>query len=301
MRFDLTDLRLFLHVIDQGSITRGAERSHLALASASARIRAMEDELRVPLLERERRGIRPTEAGRALAHHARAVLQQVEHLRGDLATFASGLKGQVRLLTNTAALTELLPERLGAFLSAHPHVDVDLEERSSSEIVLAVAEGRAEVGLVADTVDLGRLQTFPLQVDRLVLVTARGHALATRRSARFEDILEEPLIGLEEGSALQEHLGLHAARLGRRLRYRVRLRSFDAVCRMVAHGVGVGVVPESAAMRCQRSLALRKVVLEEPWAVRQLSLCVRQYDALSTNARLLVDSLRGRPPTDRVR
>lgn len=292
MRFDLTDLRLFLWVAEAGSITRGAERAHLALASASARLRGMEEELKVPLLERERRGVRLTAAGRALVHHAQAVLQQVELMRGELGSFAGGLKGQVRLLSNTAAMTEFLPEKLSSFLTVHPEVDVDLEERLSSEIIPAVAEGRAEVGLVADTVDLGGLETFLLQPDRLVLVTSRGHPLAARRTVAFAEVLGEPFIGLGEGSALQQYLGSQAARLGRRPKYRVRLRSFDAVCRMVERGVGIGVVPETAARRCQRSMALRKVVLSDAWAVRRLCLCVRRYRELSPQARLLVDALR---------
>ncbi|EPX57215.1 Hydrogen peroxide-inducible protein activator [Cystobacter fuscus DSM 2262] len=292
MGLDLTDLRLFLLVVEAGSITHGAERAHLALASASARIRGLEDELGVALLERERRGVRPTPAGRALAQQARAVLRQVENLRGELGGYAGGVRGQVRLLSNTAALTEFLPEALSAFLTAHPEVDVELEERLSHEIVQAVAEGRAEVGLVADTVELGALETFAFQEDRLVVVMARGHPLAARRTVAFAEVLDEPFVGLGEGSALQEHLAWHAARLGRRPRYRVRLRSFDALCRMVERGVGVGVIPEAAARRCQRSMAIRRVALSDAWATRRLILCVRDHAALSVQARLLVETLR---------
>src|SRR3546814_3555933 len=153
MRFDLTDLRLFLHVAEAGSITHGADRANMALASASARIRGMEEALGVPLLERGRRGAKPTPAGQALLHHARVVLQQMERMRGELGDYARGLKGHVRLLCNTAALTEFLPEALAGYLAAYPNVDVDLEERLSYEIVQAVAEGLADIGIVADSAD----------------------------------------------------------------------------------------------------------------------------------------------------
>ena len=152
MRFDLTDLRLFLHVVEAGSITHGAERMNLAIAAASTRIRNMEATLGTPLLHRERQGVRPTEAGRTLLHHARMLLQQADRMRGDLAEYADGLRGQVRLMSNTNALTEFLPEPLSAFLAAHPQVNIDLEERLSDEIVAAVAEGTADVGIVAGTV-----------------------------------------------------------------------------------------------------------------------------------------------------
>jgi len=179
MRFDLTDLRLFLHVVEAGSITHGAERMHLAIAAASTRIRDMEATLGTPLLHRQRQGVQPTEAGRTLLHHARVLLQQAERMRGDLAEYADGLRGQVRLMSNTNALTEFLPEPLSAFLAAHPQVNIDLEERLSDEIVAAVADGTADIGIVAGTVEVAGLEVLPFRVDRFVLVVAPQHPLAS--------------------------------------------------------------------------------------------------------------------------
>src|SRR5215469_6090786 len=196
MNCDLVDLRLFQHVVEAGSITAGAERAHLALAAASTRIRSMEEAMGVALLLRERRGVTPTPAGRALLHHARIVLQQMEHMRGDLGDFARGYKGEIRLLANTVSLTEFLPDRLGAFLSAHPAIALAIEERTSYEIVNAVATGETELGIAADTVGLGALETLPFAPDRLVLVTAASHPLAKRRQVDFAEILDEPFIGL---------------------------------------------------------------------------------------------------------
>jgi DNA-binding transcriptional LysR family regulator len=292
VRFDLTDLRLFLHTAEAGSITAGAERAHLTLASASARIRGMEDTLGVPLLTRNRRGVETTAAGRTLVHHARVVLQQMDRMRGELGEYARGLKGYVRLLSNTAAMTEFLPETLSAFLAAHPEVDVDLEELVSHEIVEAIAQGRADIGIVNDAVDLSGLETFPFRHDRLVLVTARDHPLAERRELAFVETLQEDFVGLTGDNALQAYLAGHAARAGHRLKYRVRLRSFDAVCRMVERNVGVGVIPEHAAIRLQRSMGIRRVRLTDAWATRLLRICVRHFDDLPVFARQLIEHLR---------
>ncbi|WP_343547252.1 LysR substrate-binding domain-containing protein [Ralstonia sp.] len=292
MRFDLTDLRLFLHTAEAGSITAGAERAHLTLASASARIRGMEDTLGVPLLTRNRRGVETTAAGRTLVHHARVVLQQMDRMRGELGEYARGLKGYVRLLSNTAAMTEFLPETLSAFLAAHPEVDIDLEELVSHEIVEAIAQGRADIGIVNDAVDLSGLETFPFRHDRLVLVTARDHPLAERRELTFVETLQEDFVGLTGDNALQAYLAGHAARAGHRLKYRVRLRSFDAVCRMVERNVGVGVIPEHAAIRLQRSMGIRRVRLTDAWATRLLRICVRHFDDLPVFARQLIEHLR---------
>ncbi|WNG52911.1 LysR family transcriptional regulator [Archangium minus] len=292
MRFDLTDLRLFLHVTEAGSITGGAARTHLSLASASARIRGMEEALGVPLLERERRGVRPTPAGRTLVHHARTVLEQLERMRGELGEYAHGLKGHVRLMANTSAMTEFLPEALSAFLADHPNVNVDLEERLSYDIVRAVAEGLADVGIVSDSVELAGLETFPFRMDRLVLVTPRAHPLTAHRELRFAEVLDHEFIGLATGSALQDYLSEHAARAGRRLKFRVRLRSFDAICRLVERGIGIGVVPETAARRCQKSMGIRGLRLTDAWAQRRLTLCVRRFAELPVHAQQLVQRLR---------
>jgi molybdate transport repressor ModE-like protein len=293
MRFDLTDLKLFVHIADSGSITAGAQRVHLSLPSASARVRAMEQALAVPLLERGRRGVQPSAAGRALLHHARVIARQVDDMHAELAEFSSGLKGQIRLLCNTSAMTEFLPDALAAFLACHPQLSIDLEERLSGDIVDAVTDGAADIGLITDAVDSAALQTFVLRDDPLVLVMARTHALARRLKARrrvgFGEALEHDFIGLAGDSALQRYVAAQAARLGRTMRCKVRLRSFEAVCRLVASGAGVAIVP-AAALRAEH--ALRVVKLSDAWAERKLLICVRELAALPTYARELVAALK---------
>ncbi len=288
MHFDLTDLRLFLHVAEAGSITAGAVRSGLALASASARVRGMEEQAGVALLERDRRGVRPTPAGRALLHHARAVMGQVERMRGELGEYAHGLKGHVRLLANTAAMAEHLPEALAAFLATNPSVDVDLDERPSIEVARAVAEELADVGVAADHADLAGLESYPFRTDRLVLAVPAGHALAGRERIAFAEALGSDFVGLSGDSALHQHLAGHAARTSSRMRLRVRVRGLDAACRMVALGAGIAVVPEAVARR-HGTLAL--IRLDDPWAERRLIVVVRRLDALPAHARRLVEGL----------
>jgi DNA-binding transcriptional LysR family regulator len=292
MRFDLTDLRLFCDVADAGSITAGAEKSALALAAASMRIRGMEVALGAPLLIRSRQGVTPTEAGRTLLKHARTLLAQSARLREDLSAFAGGFSAEVRLLANTNALTEFLPEALSAFLADHPQLSVDLEERLSDEIVGLVAEGAADVGIVAGTVDVGALTTYPFRSDRFVVVTALDHPLAGRESVGFAEVLDYDLVGLERSSSLQRFLAGKAVREGKPLRLRVQLRSFDAVCRLVECGVGVGVVPATTAARAARTMALAVTDLADDWAIRELKIVVRAAGDLRPYAKALVESLR---------
>src|SRR5213078_2775692 len=289
MRFDLTDLNLFRHVVEAGSITHGAERAHLALAAASTRIRNMEQTLGAALLVRSRQGVTPTQAGLTLLQHARAILRQAERLREDLGAYAGGLAGQIRVLSNTNALTEFLPEALSSFLAAHPHVSVDLEERLSDEIVGLIAEGVGDLGIVAGTVDASALETHPFRKDRFVLVVARDHALAKRAKIAFAQVLDYDFVGLDRASALQRFLAEKAEPIGRSLRLRVQLRSFDAVCRLVECNVGIGIVPESTARRVQRTMAIAIVELTDPWALRDLTICIRSLGELPPYARQLVE------------
>lgn len=294
MRFDLTDLKLFIQIAESGSISAGAQRVHLALASASARVRGMEETLNVALLQRGRRGAEPTEAGRTLLQHARTILRQVDDMHADLAQFATGLKGQVRLLCNTSAMTEFLPEALVAFFAAHPQLSINLEERLSREIVQAVADGAADIGIISDAVDHAALQTFPFRDDPLVMVMARSHPLAQqlkqRRQMAFAEALEHDFIGLAGDSAFQQNANEQAARLGRRIHCKIRLLSFEAVCRMAASGAGLALLPAAAARRNPGQL--RVVKLSDAWADRKLLICVRDEAALPGYARELVAALR---------
>ena len=299
MRYDLTDLKLYVHAVESGSITAGAERAHMALASASARLRGMEDLLGLTLLQRSRHGVEPTEAGRALLHHARGILQQVEKMHADLAAYAGGLKGQIRLLANTAARSEFLPPLLAEFLAQHPTVNIELEEKTSHEILHAIAVGMADIGIVADTVataPYGRdLQRFPFREDRLIVVCGAGHDLARsakgRRGFALADLADHDFLGLAGASALQQHIGEQAAAIGKRLRYRLRLPDFEAMCRMAASNTGIAIIPEAAAQRHGQAMALRHFPLKEPWAMRKLLLVVHRLDDLPAHARTLVLSM----------
>jgi len=292
MRFDLVDLQLFVAVADERSITRGALRTHLALASASARIKGLEQALGVVLLKRGRRGIELTAAGESLLDHARLILYNVDAMRGDIAAYASGTKASVHLLANTSGLSEHLPKALAAFLREHSDISVDVEERESTDIAAAIATGAADLGFAAEHALPGNVERFLFGEDRLTLVTARRGDLAGRRSLDFHELAGRDFVGLTNSTALQIHIAKHAARLGMRLRFRAHLRDFDAICQMVAADVGIAVVPEAAARRCARSMPITMVKIRDSWANRRLAICARSFKTLPPAAKQLVEHLR---------
>ena len=294
MRLDLIDMRLFLHVHELGSITAGAARSHMTLASASARIRAMEDALGTALLLRDRRGVQATPAGQTLAREAQQVLAQMDQLQAALAQHTQGPRAHLRLLANTSAATVHLPPLLARFLAAHPGYTLALDERPSADIADALRRGRAEMAVLSDAADLQGLDAVPLRGDPLVLVLPRGHRLTGQRSLALADALGEPFIGLHDGHALQALVTAQARRAHDGWDCRVRLGSLEAVCRMVALGAGVAVVPRAVAEREAASGRLRRVALTDGWAARQLVLAARDLAGLppaaARLARFLMDA-----------
>jgi DNA-binding transcriptional LysR family regulator len=291
VEFDLIDIRLFVDVADLNSLTRGAERSNMTPPSASLRIKNIEERLHTKLLYRSNRGVTLTPAGKAFLHHGRLMLLHAQQLQDNLREYAKGIRGHVRVLANTTAIAEFLPSVLASFLAAHPDVSVDLGEQLSIGIVRALAEGTAEIGIVAGSISTEDLVVLPYRADRLVLVTPRNHVLAKHRQIKFADTLSFDHVGLVEGSALFVFLTQAAHALNKTITTRVRVGNFESLCRMVEADVGVGIVPEYAARRYSHHMDIRVVSLVDEWATRDLQICVRSLEALPLFARWLVDAL----------
>ena len=291
MRFDLIDLRLFVNVVEAGTLTAGAERTHLSLPSASQRVLGMEEALGAALLVRRKSGVQPTEAGHTLLQHARRVLDQVERLRAEVGAYGQGLQGRVRLLSNTSAMAHRLPQVLARFLAQHPHVSIDLQEHGSEQIVQELQAGLAELGIVSDAVGTAGLESIVWAHDDLVLLVPRADPLAGRRSIALAEAVQREFVGLAAGSALQELVSAHARRLGHRLAYRIQVHSFDALCTMVEEGIGVAVAPRTVLASRRGRSALRALPLGDAWARRKLLVCSRAGSPLPRHARLLLEAL----------
>ncbi|CAN5456530.1 LysR substrate-binding domain-containing protein [soil metagenome] len=290
-RIDLVSLSLFSLVVRTGSISRGAELSQLALGAASKRIADLEAALGVVLLTRHSRGVTPTVAGTALDEHARRVLGDIEHLAADLSDYAQGLAGIVRLWANTSSITQFLPAELAAFAGAHPDLRIELEESDSPETVLAVLDGRADLGIVADRIPLLGLAMIPYRSDRLVLLVPADHPLAAAPSTRFETALDYDFVTLLRSTSLTRRLQGEADVLGKRLKVRIQVRSFEAMCHMVAAGLGIAVLPVDAIRAQLQTMAIRKIDLADGWSQRALLLVMRDAAALARPARSLLDHL----------
>ena len=292
---DLTDLGLFVHVVEGGSITAGAQAANLSLAAGSERVQGMERSLATPLLIRGRRGVLPTAAGRALLQHARAVLQQAGRLRLDLEERARSRRHQIALIGTSAAIREYLPDALGDFLALHPHVNVSVAEAASEDSVRAVLAGSADIAFVTERPAIEGLEFYPVAVNRFALAVPRGHPLVQEAGGR--DVSEAladgcDVVGLLVGSALQDTWDQRVAGRGATLNHRVRVPSFDAQLRLVERGVGIALLPEATARRGARSMAIEVLPLSDDYLARRLLVCVRRLRALPADAQALVQQLR---------
>lgn len=291
MHYSLVDLRLMMRVAETSSITRAAEASHISLSAASTRIKGLEEALGAELLVRTSQGVTLTPAGIALVQHARTVFQQLDHMQSELHEFTSGARGRLRLLANTTALGEHLPAVLRHYLQQHPDVSIDLQERLSHDIVRALSDGQADIGIVAGDVCIDALETVPYRSDRLVLLVPHGHALEQAGAVSFAESLAWDHVVLHNASAINAFLRQAGERMHRALRVRIEVGTPEAVCQMVQAGVGIAVLPESAARRHGRDMALPILTLSDSWATRKMQVCVRRFSTLPPFARSLFDLL----------
>jgi DNA-binding transcriptional LysR family regulator len=291
LRFDLTSLQLFVAVAEELSLTKAANREHLVLSAASKRITELEDAVGSPLLYRHARGVTLTPAGQSLLHYSRQVLQTLHRMQGELSEFAEGIQGHIRMHAIASAIIQFLPEELDAFLTQYPRVKIDLEERVGPEIVRAVAEGTADIGIIAEGTPATGLELLPYHTDRLVVVTPKRHPLTRLKSVRLAETLEYDYVGPRTGSSLYSLMMRGAMEAGGSIKLRVQVRSFDGMCRMIQANLGIGILPAGAIAPQLKSMGIRTVALTEDWASRKLYVCVRELDSLPVTARQLVRHL----------
>lgn len=299
-RIDLTSLQLFVAVCELGSIGRAAEREFIAASAVSKRLSDLEATLNTPLLYRHTRGVDLTPAGESLLHHARSVLYSLEKMQGELSEYADGVRGHVRVHANISAIVQFLPEDLGAFRHAHEEIKIDLEEHLSTEVLRAVQEGAADLGVchVGAAVrnnegSANELQSLHYRDDQLVLIVPMGHVLAAQGPVAFAATLDHDHVGLHTNSSIYVAMRQAALAAGRSIKLRIHVTGLDAMCRMIENGLGIGVMPSRAfeLMRGGLGQHLTSVDLTDAWAHREIRLVARDFSTLPVAARALVTHL----------
>ena len=290
-RIDFVTLRLFCAIAQSGSITKGASECNLALSAASRRISELEETVGLVLLERSAKGVTLTDAGHAVMQHALRLFQGFEQFSNELGEYAKGVKGHVRLWANMSALTEFLPASLASFLKHNPEIQIDVEEQLSGDIVRALVDGIADIGIFAEGTPTAGLDTQIIGHDQLVIACNMSHPIAKRKRISFEDCLNYDFVGLNRGSSLLELTSRVAEKLNKQMHLRIQVRSYDAMCQMIAVNLGIGVLPLQACLPQIKAMNLGYVKLEDPWADRNLLLATKTDVKQSPTAQLLTKHL----------
>ena len=290
---DLQTLRLFAAVCDQRSIARVAEQESIVGSAISKRLAQLEDTVGTPLLLRKRRGVVPTPAGETLLEHARTMLASVGQIERDMAAYATGTRGHVRMLVTASVMAESLADDVAAFLQdpAHRSIQISMEERVSPDVVQGIREGSASIGICWDAADLSGLQTRNYRSDHLAIVAHESHPVAQLPAVRFADVLGHEFVSMPALSAVQVLLARAAAVEGKTLAHRVLVSNFDAALRVVRANLAISVVPREVAAPFAQTAPVRIVPLSDAWAQRRFAICYRDEQALSPAAQLLVQHL----------
>lgn len=292
IRYDLTSLDVFTAVAEEKNLTQAARRKHLAVSAVSKRISELEAQAGSPLLVRYARGVDLTPAGQSLLHYARQMRHTLTLMEEELAGYAAGVKGHVRIHAITSALAQFLPADIERYANDYPQIKFDIEERVGSAVVRAVTDGRADLGIFAEQTPAEGLEVFPYRQDELVAVVPASHPLAGRQRVRFDALLEYEFVGPHQETSVYALLTSEAKKLGKPLQLRIRISGFECMCRLVAAQLGIAVLPRAIASPHLRGGRLRALTLAEPWAQRNLLIGVRRLEALPATARSLIGYLR---------
>ena len=280
MRLDFFDLQLFLNIVDTGSLTRGAERSAISLQAASERIKKLEQYYKTHLFTRHANGVKLTLAGQTFAEQALLLIQQAKKLEQVMSPYAKGMTAQMTLWCNSSAQSEYLPILLPQYLVENPHVQIDLQEAESREIIQSIEKGTAKLGLISNFFHHSGLQTLEFLDDPLVLICPPFHELKDQQQLNLVDILHYPFVGLMQYHSLQQSIETQAKLLNCAIQYRLRLPNFAAIAQVVANGVGIAVMPKRAARRLNILYDFHQVELVGEWANRKLLLVAKNFDEL---------------------
>jgi DNA-binding transcriptional LysR family regulator len=261
---DLRRLEVFAKVAELGSFSRAAEALFLTQPTVSEHVRALEDELGTPLLDRLGRGAAPTPAGRMLLGYARRILALTREARQAVDQFQGRMRGELAVGGSTIPGEYVLPGLIGGFRAGYPEVSVTLRVGASQQVCDWVEEGRVEVGVVGAYPASRSLAARELMPDELVIVVPAGHPWAARKTVALADVKTEPLVVRERGSGSRQALERALQEAGGGLEgFRVvaEMGSTQALKQAVRAGVGVAFISiRAVADECRsRLLACVKV------------------------------------------
>lgn len=282
MRLDIFDLELFLYVVETGSLTKGAQCASLSLQAASERIKKLEQQMSTALFIRHAQGVTLTLAGQTLLEQAQVLVRQAHQLKISMQAFTQQTSNTLTLWCNSSVQSEYLPALLPDYLVENPHIQIELQEAETPDIIQALEKQQARLGLISSFFPARSLQTLAFADDPLVLICTPDHPLTQLQVVELADIVDFSFVGLMSHYSLQQSIEAQARSLQAEIQYRLRLPNFAAIAQVVANGVGIAIIPKRAAQRLNQLYDFHQIKLQGAWANRKLLLAAANFDQLPT-------------------
>ncbi|MGW0813980.1 LysR family transcriptional regulator [Streptomyces viridiviolaceus] len=274
--WDIRKLQILRTLRERGTVTATAEALNMTPSAVSQQLTNLSRQLGVPLLRAQGRRVRLTDAARLVLRHAEAVFEQLERADAELAAYAHGEAGEVRVGAFSTAVPALVVPAVTALRAAHPGVSVRVREAEAQEAYELLAAGEVDLALSlaaqAPTAADPRFTRVPLLADPLDVALPGDHPLAGAAELRLADLAAEPWIfggsgpwsditrAACEAAGFRPHQG-HAA------------AGWTAILAMVEAGMGVALVPRMAAVR-REGVVMRELTADRP--VRHVVAAVRK-------------------------
>lgn len=243
-------LRVLREVLAQGSFSEAASALNYTQSAISQAIARLEAEAGVPLIERDRRGLRPTSAGERLAEHAGRILTQLDAAEAELGAIAGIEGGELRMASFPTAGATLMPLAIASFRASYPGVSLSLVEGEPEELTPRLRDGEFDLGLIFEFEGTGQLgpglRAAPLFEDPMKLALPKGHGLAHKERITLADLSDESWVQTSEPSACARHVVRICRAAGFEPRVSFESDDYLTVQGLVAAGVGVALIPELA-------------------------------------------------------
>lgn len=297
MGFDLVTLRLVLAAAEERSFAGAALRENTSLSAVSRRIAEFEQRLGIFLFDRHDRGVNLTEAGTRFVDQLYELFDRLELIALDLEEIRGGVSGTVRISTPMTPVSGDLPAKIASFVDRHPGIDIQIVEETSTAALHGMATGTLDLILIpAASVPPG-YTAIPWLDDELVVILPKDHPLLGKDKLKLKDLADEPFVTMGRESSLFSFYRQHMGAAGFRVKERAHATSFESVREMVSVGLGVAIVPATAATPYTDIMNLEVRRLDEAWAKRSHILCAHEPERRSVAAKLLIADLASSSPS----
>lgn len=291
LHFDLVDIRLFVAIAKSGSLSKAAEERNISTSAASVRLKNMENSIGTKFFIREPNGVVLTPIGKQFLIHASELLHHADKVQTQMKAYIYGVKGDLRVLMNTTALSGISPLLINQFLVENPDVNLELEEHLSAKIVEIITENKADFGVISDTIHIGNLVKIPYKTDRLVIIASSRHAISNRCNIKIQELVDFDFISLTHTSALSIYIRTIMGLSNVVLKNRVSVGNFDSIADLVHGNIGLAIIPDSLSKKYQERYEIKRIVLNEHWAQRDMVICCKSYELLSPHAKKFINLL----------